>query len=220
MFLRTLRRSFTQELEIALESTSNGVFEIHLQRHKRKNALGKAFMTQLNEALDKIAATSEARAVILKSKVPGIFCAGADLKERLEMSESEVRAFGLLLRSTFSKIEDLPIPAIACIEGYALGGGLEMALACDLRVATPESTLGLPETSLAIIPGAGGTYRLPKLIGQTRAKEMIFTANRYPASQLEKYGMIYLGLLNEVTDNAYERCQEIAKKIASNVFAT
>lgn len=220
MFLRTIRRHFTQDVEIALESRPNGVYEIFLQRTKRKNALGKTFMFQLNEALDKLATTPEARAVILKSKVPGIFCAGADLKERLEMTELEVKAFGLLLRSTFSKIEDLPIPAIACIEGFALGGGLEMALACDLRVATPDSTLGLPETSLAIIPGAGGTYRLPKLIGQTRAKEMIYTASRYSAAQLEKYGKLHSGLLNEVTDKAYERCLEIANKIASNVISS
>ena len=100
---------------------------------------------------------SRIECVILKSSTPGIFCAGADLKERAGISNFDTENLVRNLRDTFNQVANLPQPVIAVIDGYALGGGLELALACDIRIISPKSVLGLPETSLAIIPGAGGT---------------------------------------------------------------
>ena len=105
------------------------------------------------------------------------------------MSPEETMAFVQQLRATFTALERLPMPTLAAIEGAALGGGLELALACDLRVMGGGAKVGLPETSLAIIPGAGGTQRLPRLIGRSRAKELIFTARRLGASEAFDYGI-------------------------------
>lgn len=182
-----------------------------MQRHEAKNALGRVFMSEMAESIQDIATDASARAVILQSTVKNVFCAGADLKERAGMSAEEVAAFVVQLRSTFTALEDLAVPSIAVIEGYALGGGLEMALACDLRVASPGAVLGLVETSLAIIPGAGGTYRLPRLIGLPRAKEMILTAGRYTAAQCLEYGV-----LNQVHDKAQEAARALALSICQN----
>jgi methylglutaconyl-CoA hydratase len=110
--------------------------------------------------------------LIIKSSVPKIFCAGADLKERATMTEADVGEFVSSLRASFTAVEQLPCVTIAAVEGAALGGGLELALACDLRIAGDKCLLGLPEVALAIIPGAGGTQRLPRLIGIPKAKEV------------------------------------------------
>ena len=103
------------------------------------------------------------RSLIIRSHVPRVFCAGADLKERRTMKEEEVGPFVSSVRSLFHRFENFKSPTIACIEGAALGGGLEFALTCDMRVTSEGAVLGLPETGLAIIPGAGGTQRLPRL---------------------------------------------------------
>jgi methylglutaconyl-CoA hydratase len=110
-----------------------------------------------------------------------MFCAGADLKERKTMDQEEVKTFVRKLRSTFTMLETMECPTISIVDGPALGGGCELALCTDLRVATAQAILGLPETGLAIIPGAGGTQRLPRLIGVSKAKELIFTGERLSA---------------------------------------
>jgi len=110
-----------------------------------------------------------------------MFCAGADLKERKGMSEEQAREFVRELRATFTMLEQMECPTIAVVDGPALGGGTELALCTDIRVCTREAIFGLPETGLAIIPGAGGTQRLPRLIGISRAKELIFTGDRVVA---------------------------------------
>lgn len=154
-----------------------------------------------------------ARVVILKSDVEKVFCAGADLKERANMTQQEVSQFVWSLRSAFAGIENLPMPVIAAIEGAALGGGLELAMASDIRVAGGNAVLGLPETSLAIIPGAGGTQRLPRLIGSSRAKELIFTARRLSSEQAKDYGLVEYAV---EAGSAYEKALEIAKEITPN----
>ncbi|CAI5508885.1 unnamed protein product [Closterium sp. Naga37s-1] len=128
------------------------------------------------------------RAVIIRSALDGVFCAGADLKERKGMTQEEAEAFVSSLRGAFTDLENLPVPTVAAVEGAALGGGLEMLLACDIRVAGFNARFGLPETSLAIIPGAGGTQRLPRLIGASRAKELIFTARVVRADEALSLG--------------------------------
>ncbi len=159
-------------------------------RPATKNALGKAMMEEFRSTLDKLRFDPSVRAVVFRSSVPKVFCAGADLKERAQMSKSEVAAFVHGLRTAFSGIASLPMPTIASIEGAALGGGTEIAIACDFRIASEGAIFGLPETALAIIPGAGGTQRLPRLIGASRAKELIFTAKRLSAAEADRYGLL------------------------------
>jgi methylglutaconyl-CoA hydratase len=124
-----------------------------MNRPETKNAIGKLFLSQLEESIGQLRHSKTTRVVIVRSLADGAFCAGADLKERATMNELEVARFVYQLRSTFSALEALPMPTIAAIDGVALGGGLEIALSCDLRVASTSSKIGLPETKLAIIPG-------------------------------------------------------------------
>ncbi|KNE64923.1 hypothetical protein AMAG_10589 [Allomyces macrogynus ATCC 38327] len=158
-----------------LSGADAGITILSLNRPKAKNALSRQLLAEFRECLDAVRFDSDTRVLVVRSLVDRVFCAGADLKERATMNPTEVAAFVSSLRAAFSELEALPMPTIAAIDGAALGGGLEMALCCDLRVAGPGAKLGLPETKLAIIPGAGGTQRLPRLIGPAKAKELIFT---------------------------------------------
>ncbi|WP_243287620.1 enoyl-CoA hydratase-related protein [Geothrix terrae] len=180
-------------MEIRLERLAGadvGLVLLGLDRPAAKNALGRQLMAEFRQALADLLFDPEVRVVVVHSLVPGVFCAGADLKERAGMSQAEATAFVQGLRSAFTELEDLPMPVIAALEGVAFGGGLELALAADLRVAGAEAKLGLVETSLAIIPGAGGTQRLPRLIGASRAKELIFTARRLGAEEAGRLGIV------------------------------
>lgn len=196
-----------------LDGLDRGIVLLGLERPAAKNALGRQLVLELDEALATLAADAAIRVVILHSLVPGIFCAGADLKERAGMSEAEATAFVQKLRATFRAVERLPMPTIAAIEGTALGGGLELALACDLRVVGGAAKLGLPETSLAIIPGAGGTQRLPRLIGRSKAKDLIFTARRFGSQEA-----LALGLADRIGEpgKALESALELAREILPN----
>ena len=187
-----------------------GIVLLGLDRPASRNALGRQLLAEFGEALSALRFDPELRVVILHSLVPGVFCAGADLKERAVMPPQEVAAFVHGLRSAFTELEDLPMPVIAAIEGAALGGGLELALACDLRVAGMDARLGLPETSLAIIPGAGGTQRLPRLIGRSKAKELIFTARRIGAEEARALGLVdHAAPVGQALDKALELAREI-----------
>ncbi len=128
------------------------------------------------------------------------------------MSEEEIPAFVAQLRDAFTELENIPVPTIAAIEGVALGGGLELALACDMRIASKSTLLGLPETALAIIPGAGGTQRLPRLVGAPKAKELIFLAKRMKGEEAAK-----IGLVTEAVEpgTTVTRSHEIAEQIAA-----
>ena len=126
---------------------------INLNRPKVRNAISKEFLTQLNECLESLQENKQVRVVILRSLVEKVFCAVADLKERSTMTKEEVDLFVTKLRSTFTALAAMPMPTISCINGAALGGGLELSLATDFRVAGPLAKIGLPETKLAIIPG-------------------------------------------------------------------
>ena len=158
-------------------------------------------------------ATPPPRCLVLTSYSSKVFSAGADLKERATMSQEEASEYVTLLRNTMERIHQLPIPVIASVEGVAVGGGLEIALAADLLVASRNATFGLPETSLAIIPGAGGTQRLPRLIGMARAKELIWTGRRVTAEEAYEYGLV-----QHVVDpgEAVHKAMELSWKIAQN----
>ncbi|CAL4886336.1 unnamed protein product [Urochloa decumbens] len=193
-----------------LAAPDSGILELRLERPEVKNAINWDVMGRLRSAIQKIQADATAKVVLVASSVPGAFCAGADLKERRLMSSSEVGEYAGSLRSTFSSFEALPIPTIAVIEGAALGGGLELALSCDLRICGENAELGLPETGLAIIPGAGGTQRLPRIVGVSRAKELIFTGRRCDAAEA-----VRMGLANYCVPagEAYQKALDIAREI-------
>lgn len=184
--------------EVSLTSLSGvnvGISVLTLSRPAARNALSRSMLLGFSAAIATAGARAasrggEIRALIVTSDVPKVFCAGADLKERAGMSAEEVGDFVRALRVSFSALAALPMPTYAAIEGAALGGGLELALCCDARIAGEAATLGLPEASLAIVPGAGGTARLPRLIGVARAKELIFSARRLTAADAERYGIV------------------------------
>ncbi|PWA82498.1 ATP-dependent caseinolytic (Clp) protease/crotonase family protein [Artemisia annua] len=192
----------------------SGIVEIKMDRPEAKNALGKDMLRGLLNSFEAISTDSKANVLMICSSVPRVFCAGADLKERKAMNVSEVRAAVNSLRSTFSYLEALQIPTIAVIEGAALGGGLEMALSCDLRICGEDAKLALPETGLAIIPGAGGTQRLPRLVGKSVAKELIFTGRKINAKDALSIGLInYCVPAGEAYSKALEVAREINQKV-------
>ncbi|CAN6723159.1 unnamed protein product [Malus baccata var. baccata] len=173
-----------------LPDSDSGIVEVRLERPEVRNAIGKDMLRGLQNTFEAVSEDSSANVLLIRSKVPKVFCAGADLKERKMMSASEVRDFVNTLRATFSFLEVLSIPTIAVIEGAALGGGLEMALSCDLRICGEDAVMGLPETGLAIIPGAGGTQRLPRLVGKAISKELIFTGRKIGGREAVSIGLV------------------------------
>ncbi|KXL49916.1 hypothetical protein M433DRAFT_149006 [Acidomyces richmondensis BFW] len=154
---------------------------VSFNRPRARNAISRQLLSELNgvvEGLHRESGLGSTRALILASESDEAFCAGADLKERLSMTPDDVAAFLKDLRHTFTRLSTLPIPTISAISSTAFGGGLEVALCTNFRVMASTAAVGLPETRLAIIPGAGGTYRLPALIGPTRARDLILTGRR------------------------------------------
>ncbi len=171
-----------------------GILKFNLP--ETRNAISRALLRETQKTINNLSNPEifkEVRCLILTSSHSQAFCAGADLKERASMNQDEVWVFLDEFRKFLSDLESLPIPTIAGIEGVALGGGLEIALACDLRVCSRGVSLGLPETKLGIIPGAGGTQRLPRLIGESKAKDLIFTGRRLDADEA-----LQLGLINRI----------------------
>jgi enoyl-CoA hydratase/carnithine racemase len=161
-----------------------------IDRADRANALSRPTLLAFGKLAREAAANPSIRAVVVTGAGDKAFCAGADLKERQGMSENDVRVQVGLYRSELGPLDRSPKPVIAAINGAALGGGLELALCCDLRVAAAHAVLGLPETSLGIIPGAGGTQRLPRVVGEARAKEMILLARRLSANEALAWGLV------------------------------
>ncbi|XP_015278771.1 PREDICTED: enoyl-CoA hydratase domain-containing protein 2, mitochondrial isoform X1 [Gekko japonicus] len=191
-----------------------GIAEIQMNRPHAKNALGKVFVDELYETLDILRYDENVRVVIIKSNVKGVFCAGADLKQRAQMTDSQAVHFVQRLRSLMDGVASLPMPTIAAIEGYALGGGLELALACDLRVAASSAKMGLIETTRGLFPGAGGSQRLPRCIGVGRAKELIFTGRQIDGQEAYSIGLVNHAVLeNEEGDAAYQRALALAEEI-------
>ncbi|KAL7908547.1 putative enoyl-CoA hydratase/isomerase family protein [Trichoderma velutinum] len=167
---------------------------IQLYRPETKNAISRQMLRELSQQIEEIHSEKSAsgtRALILASAVDNVFCAGADLKERKNMGVSETQAFLVALRDMFSRLAALPIPTIACVSGLALGGGLELALCCHLRVFSSNARVGLPETRLAIIPGAGGTYRLSKVVGSSNALDLVLTGRHLEASEAASMGLCH-----------------------------
>lgn len=178
--------------EILVES-SGQVRIITLNRPENMNALNLPTLEALASIVAKLQSDGSARVVVITGSGEKAFCSGADLKERFGLAPDQVRRFITMIRDTFTAIEALPQPVIAAVNGLALGGGTELALASDLRVASELATLGLTEVKWAVIPAAGGTQRLPRLIGKGRAMEMILTGRRVGAAEA-----LTIGLVNRV----------------------
>lgn len=177
------------------------------------NAINRDLLESLRQHLDQIRHDRNIRVVVITGSGDKAFCSGADLKERKIMSEHEVRVYIENIRDTFTLIESLPQPVIASINGIALGGGTELALACDLRIIAENAAMGLTETSLGIIPGAGGTQRLPRIVGAGIAKDMIFSARRVSAVEALRIGLV--NRLSSQEDLLYDTLQW-AEEIAAN----
>lgn len=190
-----------------------GIAVATLNRPNRYNALGALIVDELHAMMDEIEKDSKVRALILTGAGDRAFCSGVDLKERREMDSDGRWAHNRTLNEFAERLAKLQIPTIAAINGLALGGGFEITLACDFRVAVEQAEVGLPEAGLGIIPGAGGTQRLPRLIGPTRAKDLIFTARRIGTSEALK-----MGILSRVVpaDELMDTACQIAGAMAQN----
>jgi enoyl-CoA hydratase len=160
-----------------------------LNRPEALNALSFAIIGEIGQAFDTVA-QSKARALIITGAGPKAFCAGADIKElagRDLMAEKRGAESG---QATFARLDTLPMPSVAVINGYAFGGGLELALACTFRLASANAKMGLPEIKLGLVPGYGGTQRLPRVVGEARALEMIMTGRTVDAAEAERIGLV------------------------------
>jgi enoyl-CoA hydratase/carnithine racemase len=167
---------------------ANAVATVRVDRGPM-NAISTTVQAGLRDAADSLARSGEARAVVLTGG-PKIFAAGADVKEMAEWSYEDVARYSHGLQASFTAIAQLPMPTIAAINGYALGGGLELALCCDLRVAGEGARVGQPEILLGLIPGAGGTQRLTRLVGPSRAKDLIFTGRQVKSAEALTLGIV------------------------------
>ncbi|HET6437498.1 MAG TPA: enoyl-CoA hydratase-related protein [Anaeromyxobacter sp.] len=179
----------------------------------RRNAISLAMLRELNALLDRVAADPSLRCVVLTGAGEKAFCSGADLTERAGMGPEAVHEFHRLLRRALLAIEAAPQVFLAALNGVALGGGLELALACDLRLAADGAQLGLPEVSLGIIPGGGATQRLSRLLGSARAKDLVLTARRVGAAEA-----LSMGLVSQVAPPQRLRAEAmaLAERVARN----
>lgn len=186
---------------------------ITIERPEVMNCLSFPTLKRLRTVCENLREDLSVRAILITGSGEKAFCAGADLKERKTMPKERVPEFVGHIRRTMDDVEALPQPTIAVVNGFAFGGGTELLLACDLRVAAAHAQFGLTETTLAIIPGAGGTQRLPRLVGRSRAKDLILTGRRIDAAEAER-----IGLVNRVAPpgRLRETAIELARSIADN----
>lgn len=200
------------------QKTDNGVLVLTLNRPNEMNCMNFDMIETLEKIVRESNFDMSVRVVVITGANPtegkkAAFSAGADLIERRTLSEDQVRRFIATVRQTMMTVENARVPVIAAINGYAFGGGTELALACDMRVVAADALLGLTETSLAIIPGGGGTQRLTRIVGVAKAKELIYTARRIDAREALK-----IGLVNKVAEpeKLIEETLALAMEISKN----
>ncbi len=185
---------------------------LSINRPEALNALNSQVLDDLEEAIVKVEAAEEIRAVIVTG-AGRAFVAGADIGEMIHYSSEEGRKFGAKGAAVFLRLSNLPVPVIAAVNGFALGGGCELAMACDIRIASEKARFGQPEVGLGITPGFGGTQRLPRLVGLSKAMELILTGKAVTAAEAER-----IGLVSAVypPDELMDRAMELAKAICAN----
>jgi len=169
---------------------SEGYGVISINRPKALNALNKDVFEELDYILDIILKDDDIRVLIVTGSGDKSFIAGADIAHMLPMSSAQGKEWGEIGQGVLNKIEQLPKPVIAAVNGFALGGGCELAMACDIRIASTKAKFGQPEVTLGIIPGFAGTQRLPRLVGKGRAKELLFTAETIDAQEAYRIGLV------------------------------
>ncbi|XP_072026837.1 methylglutaconyl-CoA hydratase, mitochondrial-like isoform X2 [Amphiura filiformis] len=197
-----------------LDGEHSGIAVCAFNRPEARNSFSRKMISMIEEVIQTIRFDTNVRTLIIKSDVPGIFCAGADLKERATIPPKEVGPFVAKGRQMTVDIANLPIPVIAALDGTAVGGGMELALACDLRVASTSAKMGLVETKLAIIPGGGGTQRLVRAAGPAIAKELMFTGRVLDGKQAAMLGIVNHAVeQDESGEAAYKRALELGKEI-------
>jgi len=196
--------------QLVVEERKDQISVLTLNRPEVMNSFNFGLLRSLKERMEAIQFDPEVRVAVITGAGDKAFCAGADLKERATYSEQQVKEFIFTIRNLFTFIEYLNKPVIAAVNGIALGGGTELALACDIRIASATATMGLTETRLAIIPGAGGTQRLPRLVGRGKAKELIFTGRRVDAKEA-----LEIGLVNKIAppESLLDECMSMAAMI-------
>ncbi|MGW4302956.1 enoyl-CoA hydratase/isomerase family protein [Streptomyces sp. NPDC004646] len=199
--------------EFVLVRRHGHVAELVLDRPKAMNAVSTEMARSLTAACAALAADRDARVVVLTSSHERAFCVGADLKERNSFTDADLMRQRPVARAAYTGVLELPMPTIAAVHGFALGGGFELALACDLIVADGTAVVGLPEVSVGVIPGGGGTQLLPRRVGAARAAELIFTARRVEADEAGR-----LGLVDQVVEAGRDRDEALAlaARIAGN----
>jgi len=191
------------------------VATVTLDRPKVMNALNAAMLRELDEAMADLAADGEVRVVLLTGAGEKAFAAGADIAELAEADAKTGQQMALRVHGVFGRIERVYKPTIACIDGFALGGGCELAMACTLRLASERARLGQPEIKLGVIPGYGGTQRLPRLVGQGAALKMILTGAMVDAAEA-----LRIGLVDEVVAGDKAKLMERARELAGQIAAT
>ncbi len=209
-----LTKKFSELITTRLLGKNSNIMGLYLNSPKNRNALSKSLLSNLKSQITTINSSPNIRAVILMSNSPGYFCTGADLKERNSMNIEETEMFVTDLRGTFYQFSQINVPSICALDGFALGGGLELALNADIRICTKSSTIGLVECAVGVIPGAGGTQNLPRLIGIAKAKELIYTAEKVNGDKA-----LELGIVNHIVESYPDlevKALEIAEKIAGN----
>jgi len=199
--------------ELVSMRREDDVVWLTIERPDVMNCLSFPTLKRLRTLCEELREDLTVRAVLITGAGDKSFCAGADLKERKTMPKERVPEFVKNIRRTMDDVESLPQPTIAVVNGFAFGGGTELLLACDLRVAAVHATFGLTETTLAIIPGAGGTQRLPRLVGRSRAKDLILTGRKIDCMEAER-----IGLVNRIAPagQLHECARDVARAISEN----
>lgn len=191
----------------------NNIAYVTINRENALNCFNYEMLRELNEVTDLISFDADVRVVIITGAGDKAFSAGADLKERKTLNETEVRRNVKAIGDVFNSIANLPQPTIAAVNGYAFGGGFELMIACDFAIAAEGIEMGLTETSWAIIPGAGGTQRLPRLVGEMKAKELILTARKFKAEEAVNLGIVLKVVAKE---NLLNTCEQLAIDMMKN----
>lgn len=207
-------------------SVENNVITLTITRPQALNALNTEVLSELSTAIREAGEHPDYRCLVIRGSGNRAFVAGADISEMVDYTPEQAFDFSMFGNRVFAQLEQLPIPTIAVVHGYALGGGMELAIACDIRIATPNARFALPETGLGIIPGFGGVFRLGRLIGEGRAKYMMYTGKTVGGEEAYRIGLVELLAqpeeLEEMLDDTLKRIlnnSQVAIDKLTNIFA-